>query len=165
MFFNWTRIREITDLYLAKAGSAMKEGTFFYPHALGFMADVGEGKNGLHVAVPPLMVHDRKGFDSFIKYVSYSLPKQGRIEAAGFILCVPRALAAEIFPGVVTAAVSNEPADYVGAMHVEHVYEGVQTWVLNNPLRSSWELKASGIVTAVPTCLPARAYGVAVGSA
>jgi hypothetical protein len=162
MFFTWQRIHEITDAYQATAAAALQQGVPFYPHALGFMAGLEGNKNGLHVAVPPVMVADSKGLRTFIHYIAFSLPKQGRIEAAGFISLMPRSVAAEI---VNAGRPSGRLHDLVGVLHVEHVYEGVQTWLMGNLLTADWDLVAKGIASNVPSCLPARAYGQTLGSA
>lgn len=164
IFFNWQRIREITDLYLDKASAVLTEGTLFYPHAFGFMASVDQEQNGLHVAVPPRMVKDRKGFEAFVNYIGKSLPPQGRIEAAGFLLVLPRDVAAGIVDRGVGPAFDRRP-DLVGLLHVEHVYDGIQTWLLNDPKTPEWNLIAKGIASNIPSCLPQRAYGTTVGTA
>lgn len=162
VFFNWQRIREITDLYLLKASSSLREGLFFFPHAFGFMASVDEEQNGLHVAVPPKMVRDRAMFDGFVRYVARSLPPQGRIEAAGFLVLLPRELAAEIVE--VGPSVPDVKHDLVSIFHVEHVFDGVHTWVLDRP-DGEWKLVATGTRSTIPPCLPTRAYGNTVGQA
>lgn len=157
IFFNWQRIQEITDLYQTQAATALSQGAIFYPHALGFLASVESGQNGLHIAVPPLMVANRELLDSFIRYVARSLPDQGRIEAAGFILLLPRVVAAEVVS--VGPPIPERRVDLVGLLHVEHVFSGVHTWVMNDSTKPEWNLVAKGIASNIPSCLPPRAYG------
>jgi len=153
MFYNWDRIEQITDEYRNKTEAALRSDTMFFPHGLGFIAKTAE-ENGLSVIAAKQLIRTRVGLQSFLQYTARSIHTEGRLEAGGFLACLPRDVAAEYVP--VGDALDRIP-DVVAVLHVEHVYLGFRTWIFDHP-DGEW-VRLSSTFTKFPTCLPADVYG------
>ena len=139
----------------------LEEGSVFMPHGFSFTTEIEETKKGMILSVAKEQLKSRELFDRFIQCVA-GPPYVGKIEAAGFLALLPRSYARELLD--VPEVSPGFQVDVVGVLHVEHVYYGVKTWVIDTLRLPAWRLHTDGASTKIPPCLPASAYGTAQGS-
>ena len=155
IFQDWDSIQKITDRYLDLAIETMAKGEEFYPHSLFFVSGLPGGQAGVNVVVPKTHLTTMPELDRFIANTRNNTPSQGNIEAVGFLISLPRAVASHLLD----CGVTMFEGDRIAVLHVERRYRGVKTWVMKSPFgEGNWELVSKGVISSFSTCLPSWAY-------
>jgi len=142
IYYTWPRITDIVDVYLDKAKSGP-----FNPHSVGFITALGDDQHALAVTGHP-QIQDVDRLEALAeKLRSLMPPRIGRLEAVGLLASVPHSVLSPFFPEL------PDTGDRI-LFHVEHVIEGVRTWVQEG---DDW-IVLSGWKNPLPSIVPAVIY-------